>query len=370
MARTWLDDRKIERLITSRNRQLNKIKRDTLLFRSALTLLILSTIGTVGALCLNNLADNWFWEKAIIAGFSAILSLGLPSGYLALSINKNWQKKLHLPLSELALAEHLEEILEIQKILKLIRSREPTLFVCEADSEIKSVTKRYWKADCWDIGVFLSMKERVCVSLTDIPPSGEFLLLRSEVKDLILSIPKPTKHTSNIMEVGKISIRYSKISERDTIGAKTNVEAESEKKIPLSLPEYNVNSLTTIVRHPNAFSSVENFDRLLRLIEEKHPKDLLGKRKGLSKGRKTRLRAIQYLDENRKFLVGVISGESINIPKNHPHRKALVGIFSSSARNQNTLGEPGKQLMENFLNRRDSALEKWLEKMGWEIFPD
>ena len=332
---------------------------------------------------------NWwiFWSLIICVTF------GIPTGKRISELRRLIRVKTMLNTSAVFKEPNQQSSHQIIKLIKALQESEIVPFVHEADGVFKSLNRNFWKADCFELGLFESHEMREAVALEGEAPSGQIYFLKSEIKRIFpeYNIANATvsaeKNLSKTVkkeewsqpeiyprfETEKIKLQYQlksdiELTNRTCISyakettSRSTTQNDSEK--------YNRNSRTTIVRHPDALSSIHKIEELLKLIDIHHPKDALGKREGLSKGRKTRLRAIEYLNANPEFWAGILAGRSINHTENISHRSNLIDIFRSSARNQNTLEEPGKDLMEKFVTFKDNTLETWLAEMDWKVSVD
>ena len=194
---SWLDKQKLDLLSKNTKELRSKISIYGKIFKPLRTIFILSVIASMSAITLHHLGDNFLAEKIALGGVAIFFATGIPASFLSIKLNSMHQKNFQVPISELVLPEFINDASKAQKALQQIREFSPTPYVCEADTKIRSFTKSYWKADCWEVGLFLDMDRRFSVSLIGTPPSSEFIFLKSEIEALIeASNPTPNIYES------------------------------------------------------------------------------------------------------------------------------------------------------------------------------
>lgn len=284
-------------------------------------------IGTIVTISLKLEFRTLSYAATLAVIMTVTILLTLVASMLAQKARSLSRTRIERPLIDYASKNHLKYVPDIeQKFLKM-RDMEISIFVSEANGEIKKVKNKYWTADNWQYGLISGSDGRKAVALIGETSSSNFLFLKSELGALS---PPIGQQQSN----GEL---------------------------------HNRNSRTNILQK-DALKSHLTVRKLIKLINQKHPKNALAKRKRISKEQSARLDALEYISKNPKFW-NLIRDESktIDDASNHDHRKELLKIFAPIARNRSTLDEPGLTLMEEFIGLKDRLLETWIHKLGWEI---
>lgn len=284
-------------------------------------------IGTIVTISLKLEFRTLSYAATLAVVMTVTILLTLLASMLAQKARSLSSTRIERPLIHYASKNHLKHVPVIEQKFTKIRDMETSIFVSEANGEVKRVKNKYWTTDNWQLGIISGFEGRKAVALIGEPPSGDFLFLKSELDTLSPPIGQQ--------------------------------QANGEL--------HNRNSRTNILQK-DALQTHITVRRLIKVINQKHPKNALGKRKRFSKEQSARLDALEYISKNPKFwnLIRDAS-KTINDTSNHDHRKELLKIFAPIARNRSTLGEPGLTLMEEFIGLKDRLLETWLHKLGWEI---
>lgn len=220
---------------------------------------------------------------------------------------------------------------KVDEYLEHIKSTKRAIYTVGNHETLFKIFDEFWTSENWFLLFTENAPDRKGICLDGIPPKG-------------------IVYTRNMLTDELIAFAAVKSDKTKKIIVKRN-RNDRDRKLQME-----------------ATSSLENVTSLLEDIYRAYPIDAATDVRKLAPEKSARLRALEYIAENPDFLKDILDEIKMEPGKFAIHKRKIIAIFAPISRPRSTIAnntkEPGLDLADNFLKRKDRTLEAWIFELS------